>query len=151
MILRPHESANDAVGHNKCLPYFLRHSVVPHCAFSSNLFHGQIAQIHFVFNWAGLKPRRSPNKGVRPRTLKYISTIWVDEKMKNVALEKFLKEPPSNPATFEQERPLKPGGETVSTLHCPKLTFQHFSNFCRKKFPDLTKRLLHIFIQFLGL
>ena len=28
MILRPHESANDAVGHNECLPYFLRHSAV---------------------------------------------------------------------------------------------------------------------------
>ena len=26
MILRPHESANDALGHIECLPYFLRHS-----------------------------------------------------------------------------------------------------------------------------
>ena len=25
-ILRPHESANDAVGYIECLPYFLRHS-----------------------------------------------------------------------------------------------------------------------------
>jgi hypothetical protein len=28
----------------------------------------------------------------------------VAQKTKNVALEKFWKEPPSNPATFEQER-----------------------------------------------
>ena len=27
-ILRPHESANDAVGYIECLPYFLRHSAV---------------------------------------------------------------------------------------------------------------------------
>ena len=32
-----------------------------------------------------------------------------------------------------------------------KMIFCHFSNFCRKKFPSLSKRLLHIFIQLRGL
>ena len=32
-----------------------------------------------------------------------------------------------------------------------KMTFCHFSNFCRKKFSSLTKKLLHISIQIWGL
>ena len=31
------------------------------------------------------------------------------------------------------------------------MTFQNFSNFCRKKIPGLAKRLLQTFLQFLGL
>ena len=30
----------------------------------------------FVFNWAGLKPRRSPNKGVRPRPTNLICKLF---------------------------------------------------------------------------
>jgi hypothetical protein len=52
---------------------------VTHCAFSSNLFHGQIAQI-YIDHLSGMKT-------------------------KNVALKKLMNETPSNPDTFEQERP----------------------------------------------
>ena len=51
-----------------------------------------------------------------------------------------MNKPPSNPSTFEQERPLMPGHDTVSTLHWPKMTIWHFSNFCRKKVSWLDKK-----------
>ena len=51
-------------------------------------------------------------------------------KIKNVALEKLMNKPPSNPATFEQERP---GHEAVSTLHWPKNDILTFFKFLRKK------------------
>ena len=33
---------------------------------------------------------------------------------------------------------------------CQKIIFCHFSNFCRKKFPGLIKKFLHIFYNFVG-
>ena len=49
---------------------------------------------------------------------------------KNVALEKLINKTPSNPATFEQERP---GHEAVSTLHWPKYDILAFFKFLQKK------------------
>ena len=53
-------------------------------------------------------------------------------KTKNVALEKLMNKLPSNPATSEQERPLRPGQEAVSTLsRHDKIIFLHLLNESR--------------------
>ena len=54
-------------------------------------------------------------------------------KIKNVALEKLMNKPPSNPWTFEQERPWMPGHEAVSILHWPKNDILAFFKFLQKK------------------
>ena len=48
-------------------------------------------------------------------------------------LKSFWNKPPSNPATFEQERPQRPVRETVSTLHWPKNDSLPFSKFLQIK------------------
>ena len=55
-------------------------------------------------------------------------------------LKSFWKEPPSNPATFEEERPQKPGSETTSTLHRPKNDIPTFFKFLQKKVSRLDKK-----------
>ena len=70
-------------------------STVAHCTFSSNLFHGYIVQ-------------------------KYIDQMSPPENKKCSPGKVFGIKPPSNPWTFEQERPQRPGCEAVSTLHQPK-------------------------------
>ena len=104
----------------------LSHATVSHCTFSSNLFHGQIAQI-YIDHLSGPKNKKcSPWKVFgtnHSQTLQLLSR----------------RGPRSREARLSQH------------YIGPKMTFQHFSNFCRKKFPGLTKRLLHIFIQFWGL
>ena len=96
-----------------------------HCAFSSNLFHCHIVQ-------------------------KYIHQMSPPENKKCRTGKVFGMKPPSNLATFEQERPQMPGCEAVSTLHQPKMTCCNFSNFCRKKFPGLTKKFLTFLYNFGG-
>ena len=56
-------------------------------------------------------------------------------------LKSFQNKPPSNPQTFEQERPQKPGGETVSTLHWSKNDILSFFNFLQKKVFRLDKKV----------
>ena len=65
-------------------------------------------------------------------------------------LKSFWKEPPSNPATFEQERPQKPGSETVSTLHRPKNDIPTFFKFLQKKVSRLDKKAPAQFYTILG-
>ena len=65
-------------------------------------------------------------------------------------LKSFWKEPPSNPATFEQERPQKPGSETVSTLHRPKNDIPTFFKFLQKKVSQLVKKAPAHFYPTLG-
>ena len=65
-------------------------------------------------------------------------------------LKSFWKEPPSNPATFEQERPQKPRGETVSTLHWLKNDIPTFFKFLQKKVSRLEKKAPAQFYTILG-
>ena len=65
-------------------------------------------------------------------------------------LKSFWTEPPSNPATFEQERPQKPGSETVSTLHQPKNDIPTFFKFLQKKVSQLVKKAQAHFYPTLG-
>ena len=59
-------------------------------------------------------------------------------------LKIFWNKPPSKPAVFEQERPQKPGHETVSTLHWPKNNILPFLKFLQKKvFPLYNKAPPH--------
>ena len=99
---------------------------VSHCAFSSNLFHRQIAQI-YIDHLNGPE-----NKKCRP---------W----------KVFGTNHPQTLLLLSRRGPRSLGARLSQHYIGPKMTFRHFSNFCRKKFPGLTKRLLHIFIQFWGL
>ena len=65
---------------NEVIYWRVMTTLLQHCAFSSNLFHGQIVQI------AILQPSDPRNKKCSP---------W----------KVFGRKIPSNPATFEQERP----------------------------------------------
>ena len=65
-------------------------------------------------------------------------------------LKSFWNKPPSNPQTFEQERPQKPGGETVSTLHRPKNEIPTFLKFLQKKVSRLDKKAPAHFYTILG-
>ena len=65
-------------------------------------------------------------------------------------LKSFWNKPPSNSATFEQERPQKPGGETVSTLHRPKNDISTFFKFLQKKVSRLDKKAPAHFYTILG-
>ena len=98
----------------------------PHWAFSSNLFHGQIVQIAIP------QLSDSENKKCSPRKV-------------------FGTNNPQNQLLLSRRSPRSPDARLSQHYIGPKMTFRHFSNFCRKKFPGLTKRLLHIFIQFWGL
>ena len=71
-------------------------------------------------------------------------------KTKNVALEKLIKKTPSNPATFEQERPQRPGHEAVSTLHRPENDTLAFFKFLQKKVSRLDKKAPAHFCTVLG-
>ena len=66
-------------------------------------------------------------------------------------LKSFWSKPPSNPATFEQERPQKPRGKTVSTLHWPKNDILTFFKFLQKKVSRLDKKAPAHFYTILGL
>ena len=99
--------------------------IISHCTFSSNLFHGQIAQI-------------------------YIDHLSGHENNK------------CSPWKVDEEITLKPcyfwAGEDLEsrTRGCLNITSAQiwrsgiFSNFCRKKFLGLTKKLLHFFCIVLG-
>ena len=89
---------------------------VTHCAFSSNLFHGQVVQI------AILQLSDSENKKISP---------WKD----------FGINHPQTLRLLSRRGPRSPS--TRLSQHCigPKMTFGHFSNFSRKKFPGLTKEI----------
>ena len=56
------------------------------------------------------------------------------------SLNSFWNKPTSNPATFEQERPQKPGHNTVSILHWPKNDIPTFFKFLQKKVSRLDKK-----------
>ena len=66
-------------------------------------------------------------------------------------LKSFWKEPPSKPATFEQERTQKPRGETFSTLHLPINDIPTFFKFLQKKVSRLDKKAPAHFYTILGL
>ena len=94
-----------------------------HCAFSSNLFHGYLAQI-------------------------LINQLSDPENKKCSPWKVFGKNHPQILLLLSRRGPRSPEARLSQHYIGPKMTFQHFSNFCRKKFPGLTKRLLHNFIQF---
>ena len=71
-------------------------------------------------------------------------------KINNVALEKLMNKSPSNPATFEQERPKRPEQEIVSTLHRPKNDILPFFRFLQKKVFRLDKKAPAHFYTTLG-
>ena len=71
-------------------------------------------------------------------------------KTKNIALEKLMNKPPSNPATFEKERPQRPGYEGVLTLHRPKNDILAFFKFLQKKVSRLDKKAPALFCIVLG-
>ena len=85
-----------------------------HCAFSSNLFHGQIVQIAILQLSSPENKKCSPWKVFgtnHSQTLQLLSR----------------RGPRSREARLSQH------------YIGPKMTFRHFSNFCRKKFPSLIK------------
>ena len=85
------------------------------------------------FNFTLLRSNlSSSSESIVSSTVKYTdiffftgSTAYIHTALQN--------KPPSNPLTFEQERPKKPGGETVSTLHCPKNDITTYFKFLQKK------------------
>ena len=81
---------------------------VSHCAFSSNLFHGQIVQI------AILQLSGPENKKCSP---------W----------KVFGKNHPQILLLLSRRGPRSPDTRLSQHYIGPKMTFQHFSNFCRKK------------------
>ena len=85
-----------------------------HCAFSSNLFHGQITR----------KMSSPENKNCRP---------W----------KGFGVKPPSHPARyFWAKEALECPDASLSQHYIgPEMTFWHFSNLCSKKLPGLTKEV----------
>ena len=96
------------------------------CAFSSNLFHGQIVHISILQLSDPENKKCSPWKvfGINhPQTLRLLS----------------------------RRGPRSPDARLSQHYMGPKMTFCHFLNFCRKKFSGLTIKLLHIFIQLWGL
>ena len=104
--------------------WIILHILVSHFAFSSNLFHGKIVQI-FI-----LQLSDSENKKCNP---------W----------KVFgLKHPQTLQLLLSRRGPRSPNMRLSQHYIGAKITFQHFSNFCRKKFPGLKKKLLHNSIQF---
>ena len=96
-----------------------------HSAFSSNLFHGHIFQ-------------------------KYNNQMSPPEN-KNVALEKFLElNHPQTSLLLSRRGPRCPDAKLSQHYISPKMTCCNFSNFCRKKFPGLTKKFLTFLYNFGG-
>ena len=62
----------------------------------------------------------------------------------------FWNKPPSNPRFLSRRGPRSLELGLSQHYMDSKMTFFHFSNFCRKQFPSLSKRLKHIFIQLWG-
>ena len=83
-----------------------------HWAFSLNLFHQQIVQK------AILQINDSENKKCSP---------W----------KVFGRKHPQNLWLLSRRGPRSPDARLSQHYNGPKMTFQHFSNFCRKKFPGL--------------
>ena len=65
-------------------------------------------------------------------------------------LKSFWNKTPSTPQTFEQERPQKPRGETISTLNRPKNNVPTFFKFLLKKVSRLDKKAPAHFYTILG-
>ena len=97
-------------------------STESHSAFSPNLIHGQITQISIDHMSSPENKKCSPWKvfGINhPQTLRLLSR--------------------RGPRGLDMRLSQHYIG--------PKMTFCHFSTFCRKKFPGLTNKFLHIFVQ----
>ena len=105
------------------IPVMYCNSADSHCAFSSNLFHGYLAQI-------------------------LINQLSDPENKKCSPWKVFGKNHPQILLLLSRRGPRSPEARLSQHYIGPKMTFQHFSNFCRKKFPGLTKRLLYNSIQF---
>ena len=97
-----------------------------HCSVSSNSFHGQITQ-------------------------KAVHQITDPENKKCSHWKFFGTNHPQNLRFLSRRGPRSLDMGLSQHYIGSKMTFCHFSNFCRKKFPSLSKRLLHIFIQLWGL
>ena len=94
--------------------------------------HRLTLRFFFKFvSWANNSKSYSPSKWPR--------------KQKNQPLKSFWNKPASNPATFDQVRPKKPGHEIYIG---PKNDIPTFLKYLQNMFPGLTKRLLNIFIHF---
>ena len=89
-------------------------STASHCAFSSNLFHGYLAQI-------------------------YIDQLSDPENKKCSPWKFFGKNHPQTPRLLSRRGPRSPEARLSQHYIGPKMTFQHFSNFCKKKFLGLIK------------
>jgi hypothetical protein len=87
-----------------------------HCAFSSNLFHGQIAEI-------------------------YIDQLSDPENKKCSPWKVFGTNHPKTLRLLSRRGPRKPEARLSQHYIDPKMTFRHFSNFCRKNFADLIKEI----------
>ena len=87
-----------------------------HCAFSSNLFHGQIVQT------AILQLIDSENKKCSP-------------------FKVFGRNHPQTLRLLSRKGPRSPDARLFQHYIGPKMLLQHFPNFCRKKFPGLTKEI----------
>ena len=98
----------------------------PHCSVSLYLFHGQITQkaVHQLSDPENKKCSHWKFFGTI-----YLQTLW------------FLS----------RRGPRSPDMGLSQHYIGSEMTFCHFSNFCRKKFSSLTKKLLHISIQIWGL
>ena len=86
-----------------------------HCAFSSNLFHGYFVQI-------------------------YIDQISDPENKKCSPWKVFGIKHPQILQLLSRRGPRSPEARLSQHYMGPKMTFRHFSNFCRKKFLGLTKK-----------
>ena len=87
-----------------------------HCAFSSNLFHGHLAQI-------------------------LIEQLSDPENKKCSPWKVFGKNHPQILLLLSRRGPRSPEARLSQHYIGPKMTFQHFSNFCRKNFLDLIKEI----------
>ena len=85
-----------------------------HCAFSSNLFQRQIAQV-------------------------FLDQLSDPENKKCSPWKVFGKNHPQILLLLSRRGSRSPKARLSQHYIGPKMTFQHFSNFCRKKFPGLIK------------
>ena len=116
----------------RCFPYMNNtqfdqwSTFIKHCQNNSNLPHTAIfLQICFM--------------GI---LFKNTSTKWVPQKTKNVALEKFLEwNHPQTSLLLSRRGPRCPDARLSQHYISPKMICCNFSNFCRKKFPGLTKEI----------
>jgi hypothetical protein len=92
-----------------------------HCAFSSNFFHRQIAQIYIDHLSGPINKKCSP---------------W----------RFFVTNHPQIWPLLTRRCPRSPDMRLSKHYIGTKMTCWHFSNFCIKKFLGLTKKLLHIFV-----